>query len=439
MGERTSDATSSLPELVSVIVAAPDTDKDPLNREKLWWEIQRTTCSKTDYDFYIKLIKSQLLLLQRTAQQTIESYKETKLPKDIAQYQQHLDNIFSDDHVSATALNVKSLQCAVLFSIMEGVDIKVGTFGAPDFLNYAINTIKNWDNYDKFIKNNALSSIPGDVGDYLVIEEPTGTTSCVPSFKKKALIVLLGEMTLYELVSSMANDVYLIGLPTKSTIADGSIMAPVSFLLHDLDHMKYRVEIDDTIIHEVNLLIRHFLKHIKDIEIKTRDTYLMFLFLIIHEKNYDIKLLKTLRIVGIVDPGRFLDKNDLGGFLPTDHEFKTREDVNKWLQSEWSIFSKEWNEQIISRKEEILATAAASNWGSNVGEKNFSEETGRNAERYKPRPEPSGGNSSASSGGSRRRPGRRSRSKTQKRQRQQRRQRQQTRKHSLNLFKRNKE
>jgi hypothetical protein len=194
-----------------------------------------------------------------------------------------------------------------------------------------------------------------------VIEDEFDAGSCIPSLKNKAVIVLLGELTLYELVWSLAQDVYFIGLIPGLGFADGALMHPVSFLAHDLDHMHDRLFLCEEDVRrraEVNARVLHFLAVIATKTAAIQQTCMMFLFLYMHheiECKESILLEDTLlptsgpfRPEGARDeyvylPDRFLRQNDLQGFLPAELRMTSTDRVFAWLRTEWRIFIEEWN------------------------------------------------------------------------------------------------
>jgi hypothetical protein len=85
-------------------------------RSRLMWQLNQMTCPTRTAASHIPFVKAQLKLLRDVARKTVKFY-DGKVPEaSIAIYKTHLTNIFSDDNVSITSLNIKSVQCAILFT-----------------------------------------------------------------------------------------------------------------------------------------------------------------------------------------------------------------------------------------------------------------------------------------------------------------------------------
>lgn len=338
----------------------------PESRGRLWWQLAQMSCPRSESDSHLSFIKAQLKLLYQVTLHTIDSYKASADAATNKRYRNILHKIFRNKQLSFTALNVKSLQCAYLLSIMTkhipNPDRKPYGEYIYDRLYDYLSAI-DWTNYDSVLR--LISHHEPDEEEYdlkwLVIEDEFDEGSCIPSMKNKAVIVLLGELTLYELVWSLAQDVYFIGLIPGLGFADGALMHPVSFLAHDLDHMHDRLLLceEDTLRRaEVNARVLHFLAFIADKTAAIQQTCLMFLFLYMHheiECKESILLEDTLRPTSgpfrpggeedeyVYLPDRFLRQNDLQGFLPVELRMTSTARVFAWLRTEWRIFIEEWN------------------------------------------------------------------------------------------------
>lgn len=338
-------------------------------RGRLWWQLAQMSCPISVAESHIPFIKSQLSLLYRVAQRTIDSYKGAAEIGEIRRYHNLVHKIFRRKETSFTALNVKSLQCAFLFSLMTRHIPNPGRRAYGDFIfdrlwDYLYRI--DWSNYDAVLR--LISNHEPDEEEYdlkcLVIEDEFDDGSCIPSLKNKAVIVLLGELSLYELVWSLAQDVYFIGLIPGLGFADGTLMHPVSFLGHDLDHMHDRLHLcaadKGGREAEINARVNHFLAFIANRDAAIQASCMMFLFLYMHheiECKESILLEDRLRPnsgmfrpEGAKDeyiylPDRFLRQNDLIGFLPEALRSPdtTTPRVFAWLRSEWRIFIGQWN------------------------------------------------------------------------------------------------
>ena len=338
------------------------------SRGRLWWQLAQLSCPKEGQSGsdHISFVKAQLKLLHDTARATVDSYTGSASAEDIKLYHRYVRKIFSDRRVSFTALNIKSLQCAYLFSLMtkhipNPEKRRYGAYIEDNLWTY-LSEIR-WTSYDAVLQ--LCADFEPDEEEYdlkwLLVEDELGGDEswCVPSFKNKAVIVLLGELTLYELVWSLAQDVYFVGLIPGLGFADGALMHPVSFLAHDLDHMHDRLRLceeDRLRRSEVNARVVHFLAFLDERDGAVQQTCLMFLFLYMH---HEIECKEAILLQDVIAadsgpfrpggeedeliylPDRFLRQNDFHGFLPAS--LKDRDSVIEWLRGEWFIFTETWN------------------------------------------------------------------------------------------------
>jgi hypothetical protein len=345
------------------------------SRGRLWWQLAQLSCprngsSDRESESHIPFVKAQLAILHRVARATVDSYRAAASEEDIKLYHRYVRKIFSNNRVSLTALNIKSLQCAYLFSLMTKhiPNPEKRRYGAyiEDSLWTYLSEVR-WTSYDAVLQR-CIDHEP-DEEEYdlkwLLIEDEFGgdETWCIPSLKNKAIIVLLGELSLYELVWSLAQDVYFIGLIPGLGYADGAMMHPVSFLTHDLDHMHDRLllcqEEKGGRGAEINARTLHFLGFLAARDAAVQQTCLMFLFLYMH---HEIECKEAILLQDVIAadsgpfrpggeedeliylPDRFLRQNDFHGFLPAAlKEGATAETVIEWLRGEWLIFTETWN------------------------------------------------------------------------------------------------
>ena len=170
-------------------------------RRRLMWQLNQMTCPIREINSHLPFIKAQLKLLEDTALMTVESYRSSPTA-DMDKYETHLKNIFSDDNVSFTSLNIKSAQCAILFTKMihdtaTGDEKRKLRESDIDDGLYEFYKKAGWDTYDVFLK---LTDDHMDL-PFTVFTDEDG--HCIPNCKNKAIIVLLGEMTLFELLWSL--------------------------------------------------------------------------------------------------------------------------------------------------------------------------------------------------------------------------------------------
>jgi hypothetical protein len=327
------------------------------------------SCGTSEVNSHIPFVKSQLKLLYEVARQTVDSYRGAATDEEIKKYHRYVRKIFTNKRVSFTALNIKSLQCTYLFSLMTkhipNPDMKpYGDRIREIFYDYLSDI--DWTSYDAVLDMILEHEPEEEEADlkWLLIEDEFGgdESYCIPSLKNKAIIVLLGELTLHELVWSLAHDVYFIGLIPKITYADGALMSPISFLVHDLDHMHDRLLLCQADkagrTDMINARVNRFLNFLADKDPAIQQSCLMFVFLYMHHEiecresilleNSFIPDSGIFRADAGIDettflPARFLAPTDLGGFLPAELQVgATVESVMAWLQSQWLIFIENW-------------------------------------------------------------------------------------------------
>ena len=338
-------------------------------------------------------MKAQLKLLRDVARKTVKFY-DGKVPEaSIAIYKTHLKNIFSDDKVSFTSLNIKSVQCAILFTkIFRDTASPETTHRLLDIDQdklYDFYSEKDWDTYAKFLRlTDDHMELP-----YIVFDDEEG--HCIPNCKNKAIIVLLGEMTLFELLWSLSNDLYFIGLPAQIQFADGNLHTPTTFLEHDLGHMTARLDNrKEALRDQENANVKKCLLYINDKSKEIQDAVLLFLFLYMHlEVQGDNEALLVPHTVdsGLFRPNnphkfyredvirRLKSRNDLGGFLPEGHA-ETDVALEGWLRGQWAIFVENWNASLLEDARDMESEGP-----SPTTKARYAAKTARNARKWNSR------------------------------------------------------
>lgn len=350
---------------------------DATNRDYYWWRCNELAkCSESGTP--IPLVKSHLHSLRTMAESAVSSFR-TRNPGKFPLCETHLSNIFKDRDArtfTISSLNIKSLQCSVLFTLMseEGVQ----NFEDSHTLFNSIISTDSWDTFQGMLDIlpdlRTYSTDPTD----LIIESElhSGGSSCCPNLENKAIVVPLGEMSLEEIIRSMADNIYLIGLSTTSGFADGLFMDPFTFLIHDLAHRWYRLRNFGS-TRETNHNIQVFLDRLFNDDIGESNVHacLVWLFLIIHEPTFPLKqelfflsgpideeklqYVKDLKVspkwsetpIDIYDflLYSFSNMNNRGTLLPKElqDELTTsasvRSSIKEWLRSSWLIFVEVWN------------------------------------------------------------------------------------------------
>lgn len=161
------------------------------------------------------------------------------------------------------------------------------------------------------------------------------------------LAVILGEMTLSELLTATANQIYFIGVVLEDTNADGYRYNPFLFFYHDIDHAKG--DVTDRLLLSLNqkqALNKKMIRFITSCERKVSEGLILpekynnimfWLFLLAHEFSSSINLLlqrssdlnticNSLLGVVLFPPGtrtpylfRFKNELDIGGLIPPQY------------------------------------------------------------------------------------------------------------------------
>lgn len=386
-------AVATPPPAANAVAASslPNFEGAALTREargRLWWQLNQMTCPIREADSHVPFIKAQLNLLYNTTVRTIESYRGKATEAQLAAYQDHLRTIFRGAVPSFTCLNDRSVKCAMLFTKM----IKETT-PEDEYSNYEEERGSYWTEGWDAPESSPLGE-PKLRGLVFQDEHP----GCIPSCKNKGIVVLLGEMTLYELIWSYANDLYFIGMPTTVQSADGHPYTPLKFIEHDCEHMEDRSDIEEVMsdpsfpnefkrdelkrrkqraIENGNVL--KCLQYIRTQPKAVEDAVMLFLFLIVHEQFFESSgalegPLSVERLTKREIPiFRLLDLQDMGGFVKAsfnrpdskydaaskaeidawwadpDSNDAGREDlVSGWCWDQWLLFVEAWNASLLS-------------------------------------------------------------------------------------------
>ena len=363
-------------------------------RSRLMWQLNQMTCPTRTADSHIPFVKAQLKLLRDVARKTVKFY-DGKVPEaSMSIYTTHLTNIFSDDNVSITSLNIKSVQCAILFTKIftdtasPELAGQLLDSGLDDKL-YEFYSVKGWDTYATFLRlTDDHMELP-----YTVFKDEDG--HCIPNCKNKAIIVLLGEMTLFELLWSLSNDFYFIGLPAQIQFADGNLHTPTTFLEHDLGHMTARLDNrSEALRDKENANVKKCLLYINDKSKEIQDAVLLFLFLYMHlevQGDNEALLVPHTADSGLFRPNnphkfyredvirRLKSRNDLGGFLPDGHA-DTDAALEAWLRGQWAIFVEHWNASLLEEARDMESEGP-----SPTTKARYVAKTARNARKWNSR------------------------------------------------------
>lgn len=195
-----------------------------VRRDLHFWRCQQIVCK---YGLYQEDITQLLNDVYEATQHELNEFK--KVNSAAAAALQAKFNIIKATvkPPSQEALNVKSLQCVIIMT-----EICRAKMDPEKFLSeYPIPRIKN--DYDKIMK------IPYENYDMLI--SLIRTIENIKSLlDQNYILVLLGEMSLLEIVSTYANRQYLIGITTDMAYADDFHLSPIEFVHHDLVHASNR-------------------------------------------------------------------------------------------------------------------------------------------------------------------------------------------------------
>ncbi len=232
-------------------------------------------------DNYHTIIRDYIDLLYEFTRRTIIDFIDELNPVVLQKYFMYFNRI-RDIQVDYTIvnLNLKSLQCILLITLLmlEGKDIenekqhmlKFFPNVKEDILNILFYLLKNEDWLDINTVRNIIKS--HTFFSQLLYE---GTD-------KIFICVLLGNLTIDDIVETIANKILLIGIVTDKTWADNFHLYPFHFMSHDLIH-SYTITKTDSL----NVpFIKEFINYV-NIKYK-QDKYTLkqitiILFIILHE------------------------------------------------------------------------------------------------------------------------------------------------------------
>ncbi len=287
------------------------------------WRCDKITCkckSKTDYEIGIS---GNLVILYEVVKKVIESSKAADKQKYLSLLEQIQAKIAP---FTIKILNLKSLQCVILMTLLL-----IETEKIPDDKLMASYTerFKIKDLFKQLTAGNLfldLDKLEAEcLKDYTLkniiqkFRQPTldeminkvkisGVEYCDDIIDVR-LSVLLGELSLEEIIESELNIVHLIGITTEMEWADGNLYTPFEFYHHDLIHANNSVFCTGGNIPEINKLY----KHIKSNKIKLGKKYhdfIMMLFFLIHEAcAVETTILTTKRPLTIIDVAKTSDSS----------------------------------------------------------------------------------------------------------------------------------
>ncbi len=232
---------------------------------------------------YSDIIRNYIDLLYEFTRRTIIDFTDTLTPVVIQKYFIFFNRL-RDHQVDYTIvnLNLKSIQCIVLITLLmlEGKNIDEEKEKMLQYFNnfkdLALKTLlklinnDNWLNIDKVIE-----IIRNDMYLIKLLNENTNIIY---------ICVILGDLTINDIVETISNNVLLLGVVTDKLWADNFHMYPYHFMYHDAVH--------SFIITQVNPgpldipFIKDFISYINNKYKGDKETLkklIIILFLILHE------------------------------------------------------------------------------------------------------------------------------------------------------------
>ncbi len=311
-----------------------------VRRDLHFWRCQQVTCQ---YHEYQKDIQELLKDIYEATQHELDEVK--KINAIYAATLQAKFNIIkrTEKPLSQQSLNVKSLQCVVIMTEI----CRVKEPGKP-FSEYPIPRIN--DEYNQII------SIPYENYDILLSIIPHLETIRLV-LDPKYILVLLGEMSLLELVSTYANRQYLIGITTEMAYADGNYYSPFEFVHHDIIHGSNReFGFGDYNSEKVLSHLKSFTDYLETLP-SEEEVYKisLALFLITHEivrteyilgrsKLSEDFSFRTLQKQFFIDDVKsWKNEKFFGGLLSEELRSKGEEEIFNYLDECFKLLKQTWN------------------------------------------------------------------------------------------------
>jgi hypothetical protein len=333
-------------------------------RDYYWWRCTELSCPvRGGAPAYVPLLKVHLKVLFEKANATIEASEIAPALK--VDCRKKLSSIFRDKTVTLTSLNVKSLQCAALFTEILEMQGKVPDpnfteyRGGPDPKVIYKEAKRDPRGFYTFEGCKAFI-IASRAYDDLIIDEETGGAVCCPNLRNKIVCVLLGELTVEEIVRTYADHIYICGLTFDKAYADGFLYTPLEFLHHDVVHASNRRSGRGTASDIGYRRLKTFVNYLdtpNDLTPEQSKACWFMLFMLTHEVGSEY-LMDSARLSQIVGEGyaynwileRWKNPNDLGGllmwYLGIDEGALTampNEEILPRLRAAGDILSEKWN------------------------------------------------------------------------------------------------
>ena len=344
-----------------------------------------------------KMISEEMLqIIVDTAKNHIESLPESHREFLYPRLDQIIEGIDPTETNYAGLLNIVTLQLAILFTTYfwgikdkkaylknKGINIarSVPDLVVADDTEIYEDAIKEYKDYSKVKKiiedrNKKYEDYETKAATRLILNPPNGRWKYIP---------MIGYLTLTEIVDSIFNNIWHIGLAFEVQYVDGSVSSPLGYYVHDIDHsitVDYTISIDEEMPHILETLreFRDFVRNTyKSRENSRQIIYSIYLviFYMIHESGntlafygYFYKATISSHLDKDTEPLRtyikkllysfldsFLDLNNAGRSIPVAFRIPTEEDptmlnitnVKEYLDLTHTRYMQCWTEFQASR------------------------------------------------------------------------------------------
>lgn len=350
------------------------------------WRCKITQCTKDPNEYATSLQANLQVLKDIVAKKIVDVEKEIKITSSNTTLRAGLENIKNDfQYISEKDIpqdfglsmyNIKSLQYTILLDnlfYLLNPDWK-SQYARPEFVQQykAYIPQKRWLNSQQLYNDILNKNLDMDT----LIQSSNREKYCCPVQKNSRILVALGEMTLSELVESLIDDIFLLGITTGLEWADGNQYTPLEFLHHDITHANNYIAYDTMIgstSNENKEYIRFIIKHKEEIDPKLYDIIMIALFIILHETNTHYILRDPIKeynhlgpfgktLFNELSPGFLTNikswKNThfLGGLLPPEVLQKNDAEVHNYLEDIFETFRITWNNILTHGVSSLLAT-----------------------------------------------------------------------------------
>lgn len=341
-----------------------------------------------------RILKQQIMKLYDVVLKCIGSRLLEKNHVKYNQFKSNLDTIFKKDieQMTLQIFNVMSLQCVILLTELVRFEdftknnkytySNMSKYPIPDIINLYNNIIKiNWLDYDKIILHLQNYDDNPDISNRAkkffgilpnILFNVKNDNSCpIVENDKPIIYTLIGELSLLQILNSYAHNIYLIGIVTDMSDADGKNYTPFEFMHHDIIHRKNRLLLD--LDNKKTIYEKQFINYLINNQSISKDKLhkiTIILFLLMHESldenilfkkkiqanNYDTLFSesKTLTFIKYKIDDNSINKSwtntkFFGGLLPEDiftrlnGEIMNSSQIPEYLESASTVFINEWN------------------------------------------------------------------------------------------------